>query len=240
MMRIGIMQPYFFPYLGYFQLINRSDRFILFDDVQYIRHGWINRNRILKPGGGWQYIVAPLQKHSQSALIKNISFQEGSDWKDKIARQLDHYRKRARHYHETMELINRCFTLSETNVTNFNARAIELICEVLQIRFQKEISSEMKFDYSNVNDAGEWALRICEQLGANEYINPPGGKELFDTTKFQKANIGLTFLSPVLPTYDQKQDSFEAGLSILDVLMFNGSKRTMEMVRNLDINTQDK
>ena len=88
-MIVAIMQPYFFPYIGYFQLINSVDRFILFDDVQYIRHGWVNRNRILKPEEGWQYIIAPLQKHRQTELIRDIKLKEGDDWKKKILRQLE-------------------------------------------------------------------------------------------------------------------------------------------------------
>lgn len=229
-MRIGIMQPYFFPYLGYFQLISRSDRFILFDDVQYIRHGWINRNRILKPGGGWQYVVAPLQKHRQTDLIKDISFHEDDAWKEKIVRQLEHYKKKAPHYRETMELLNRCFQLSDTHVTRYNAAVLELICRTLGVPFTIEISSQMNLDYSNVNDAGEWALKICEQIGAKEYINPPGGKDLFDPMKFEKAGIKLNFLSPALSSYNQRQEPFEPGLSIIDVLMYNGIDNTRKMV----------
>lgn len=231
-MKAAIMQPYFFPYLGYFQLVEQTDRFILFDDVQYIRHGWINRNRILKPGGGPQFIIAPLQKHKQVELIKNISVQENDEWKEKIIRQLDHYRKKAKYYEETIELVRRCLHTQEMNMTKFNARSLELVCEALKIPFRKEISSEMNFDYSNVNDAGEWALRICEQINAKEYINPPGGKDIFDPAKFEKANIAINFLSPVLPVYDQKQNTFEPGLSIIDVLMFNGFAETGRMIRD--------
>lgn len=233
-MRIGIMQPYFFPYLGYFQLIKKSDRFILFDDVQYIRHGWINRNRILKPGQGWQYIVVPLQKHSQTDLIRDIASLDNNEWKQKIIRQLDHYRKKARHYEVTIDLVNRCLDTPETNLVKLNARALKLTCDLLQLPFREEISSEMNFDYSHVHDPGEWALRICEQLGANEYINPPGGRELFDPVKFSNAGIKLSFLEPVLPVYNQKQEGFEAGLSIIDVLMFNGPEATREMVHNFE------
>ncbi len=229
-MRIAIMQPYFFPYLGYFQLIKSVDRFILFDDAQYIRHGWINRNRVLKPGDGWQYILAPLQKHKQKDLIKDIEIKTGSEWKERILRQLEHYRKKAPFYHEAIQLIEECLGSTETNITRFNAFCLNLVCQCMEIPFKVEISSEMNFDYSNVNDAGEWALRICEQLKATEYINPPGGKELFDPDKFNMANINLTFLFPVLEQYDQKRNAFEAGLSIIDVLMFNGIEKTRQMM----------
>jgi hypothetical protein len=229
-MKLAIMQPYFFPYLGYFQLINSVDRFIFFDDVQYIRHGWINRNRILKPAEGWQFIIMPLQKHKQVELIKDVKLVPDPDWKQKILRQLEHYRKKARYYSEVVQLLNDCFNTSETNIAKFNARCIELVFQYLQVPFRAEISSEMNFNYSNVGDAGEWALRICEQLKAGEYVNPPGGMELFDPGKFQNANIKLTFLPPVLTPYDQKRATFEAGLSIIDVLMFNGAENTRKMI----------
>ena len=229
-MRIGIMQPYFFPYLGYFQLIKSVDRFIFFDDVQYIRHGWLNRNRILKPGEGWQFIIASLKNHKQAELIRNINLQPGEEWKQKITRQLMHYKKKAKYYDETMQLLSVCFDTTETNIAKFNAYSVKMICAHLQIPFKAEISSEMNFDYSNVKDAGEWALRMCEQLKAEEYINPPSGKDLFEAAKFTESNIKLTFLSPVLDAYDQKRKKFESGLSIIDVLMFNGIVQTKQLI----------
>src|ERR1700761_8598999 len=104
-MKLAIMQPYFFPYLGYFQLIHHADRFILFDDVQYIRHGWINRNRILKPAEGHQFIIAPLADHGRDALIKEVYVKDGYDWKEKILRQVEHYKKRAPYYNDVAGLL---------------------------------------------------------------------------------------------------------------------------------------
>lgn len=232
-MRVSIMQPYFFPYLGYFQLIRNAERFILFDDVQYIRHGWINRNRILKPFESWQYVVAPLQKHKRDDLIKDIQIKPGREWKEKMLRQLDHYRKKARFYQETMSLLDECFESTELNITRFNGHCLRVICEKLDIPFEIEISSEMNFDYSSVADAGEWALRICEQLDATSYINPTGGKDLFDQDKFNESGIQLSFLSPVLEPYDQRRNEFEPGLSIIDVLMFNGVEGTKESINSI-------
>ena len=94
-MKLGIMQPYFIPYIGYYQLINYVDKWVVFDIVQYIRHGWINRNRILKPGEGWQYIVVPLQNHRRETLIKDVFISEKTDWKDRIFRQMEHYKKKS-------------------------------------------------------------------------------------------------------------------------------------------------
>ena len=117
-MKVAIMQPYFFPYIGYFQLIKHSDLFVLFDDVQYIRHGWVNRNRILKPDKDWQYIIAPLQNHQQSTLIKDIKVQDGDDWKIKIIRQIEHYKKRSPFYKETIQIIDEYFNEDNNNSLN--------------------------------------------------------------------------------------------------------------------------
>ncbi len=81
-MRLAVMQPYFFPYLGYFALIKKSDHFVIFDTPQFIRHGWIERNRILKPVEGWQYIKVPLVKHSRETAIKDIVIRNSENWKD--------------------------------------------------------------------------------------------------------------------------------------------------------------
>ena len=234
-MKLGIMQPYFFPYIGYFQLIKSVDRFILFDDVQYIRHGWVNRNRILKPDEDWQFIIAPLQKHKQTELIKDIKLHEENDWKEKIIRQIEHYKKKAKYYNETIQLLNNCFDITETSIAKFNARSIQIICEHLQIPFKVEISSEMNFNYTNVKDAGEWALRICEQMNARQYINPEGGKELFNPDKFKNSNIKFSLISAVLVPYNQKRNNFEPGLSIIDVLMFNGLEQTKQMISKFEV-----
>ena len=229
------MQPYFFPYIGYFQLINSVDRFIFFDDVQYIRHGWINRNRILKPDEGTQYFAGSLQKHSQKTIIKDIRLQEDDVWKTKIFGQLDHYKKRAEFYTQTIGLLKECLNTKETSITRFNGHCLRVVFEFLGIPFKVEISSEMDFDYSKVTGPGEWALRICEQLKADEYTNPLGGKELFNRNQFEGANIKLSFLSSVLTPYSQKRQNFEEGLSIIDVLMFNGPEETRKMVDKFEV-----
>src|SRR5687767_5750922 len=106
MTRIAIMQPYFFPYLGYFGLIANTDRFILLDEVQYIRHGWINRNRLSKAGGGWLYMQVPLMPHTHTALIKDVRIDNRQPWKEKILAQLVEYKRRAPHYWPVRNLVN--------------------------------------------------------------------------------------------------------------------------------------
>lgn len=234
-MKLAIMQPYFFPYIGYWQLIHAADKFVLFDDAQYMRHGWVNRNRILKPNGGWQYITVPLKKHSVTELIKNVQVQPQDEWSKLIIRQIAHYKKKARYFDETSELINNILQNQVgLSIAEINFYSIKKICEHLDIKKEIIVSSEQNFDYSNIVDAGEWALRIAEQMGVDEYINPAAGDELFNRDKFSLSNIKLSFLKPQEIEYSQR-GIFEPSLSIIDVLMFNGIDGTKKLLENYAI-----
>lgn len=220
-MRLGIMQPYFFPYLGYFSLIKHVDKFILLDDVQFIRHGWIERNRILKPDGGWQYIAVPLKKHSQKTCIMDIGISNSIDWKGKIIAQLVHYKK-APYYYEVLQLLQELFQEEYTTITELDKAALVKIDKYLNIDTSIEIFRDMNIKIDEVQSADEWALNICRAIpNVNEYWNPPGGKDFFNPRKYEKCNIKLKFQEIELLEYTQKGREFEAGLSILDAMMFN-------------------
>lgn len=234
-MKAAIMQPYFYPYIGYFQLIQAADRFVLFDDVQYIRHGWVNRNRILKPVEGCQFIIMPLTAHSRGTLIKDIQLAEVSRNKDKILRQIEHYKKTAPWYKTVRSLMGDSFSIDQNSIAEMNGNYLKAVCDYIGIDFKIEISSQMNFDYSQVQNAGEWALRMCEQLQATEYINPAGGMELFDNNQFEKSNIGLRFLQPSLRAYNQRRKHFEPGLSIIDVMMFNEPAEIKNLINDYQL-----
>lgn len=224
------MQPYFFPYIGYWQLIHATDTFVLFDDVQYIRHGWINRNRIINPAGDWQYIQIPVEKHKHTELIRNITARAGVDWRVKLFGQLDHYRRRAPYYGETVAIIHSVVSdLDDPRICRINFAILGGICGALGVDRKMLISSECGFVYSGVTDAGEWALYICEQLNADAYINPISGAKLFDPAKFAASGISLSFLQPDDITYPRR-GAFEPWLSIIDVLMFNGVEGTKALL----------
>lgn len=233
-MTVAIMQPYFFPYVGYWQLIQAADHFVLLDDAQYMRHGWINRNRILKPGGGWQYVVVPLEKHSLTAPISAVKARADNDWRDLIIRQLAHYRKKAGHYEETIELVSRALANKQDGIAQINSAVIRELCRAFGIKTKVTISSEYSFNYDDVECAGDWAHVICQQLGASRYINPIGGANLFDQRKFASKNIALEFLKPGEIVYSQRQP-FEPSLSIIDVLMFNGIDQTKTLIGDYSI-----
>jgi hypothetical protein len=233
-MKLGIMQPYFMPYLGYISLIKHTDRFILFDTVQFIRHGWIERNRILKQNGGWSYIQVPLVKNDgRDTLIKDILINNKEKWQDKILAQLQHYKKKAPYYFNTINLLNEIFSIECKDIVTLNEISLNKICEYLGIKRKMEVFSKMNLKIDTVNAPDEWALNICKAIdGVDEYINPPGGQSFFDKSKYDKENIKLRFQEIELTPYNQKQEIFEPGLSIIDVMMFNSVEEINIMLDN--------
>lgn len=230
------MQPYFFPYLGYFSLISNCDRFILLDDVQFIRHGWIERNRILKPDTGWQYIHAPLQKHSQTTLIKNIELRANEAWESKIISQLQHYKKRAPFFRPTIDLLQKIFINQFTGIADLNLYSIQAILDYFDIYTPVELFSAMKIAIDAPRAPDEWALNICKAVpNVTEYWNPAGGRNIFDLNKYSEANISLKFHSCILQPYTQKGAEFCPALSIVDAMMFNSPESIREMLSQYEL-----
>lgn len=220
-MRLGIMQPYFFPYIGYFSLIKHVDKFILLDDVQFIRHGWIERNRILKQTDGWQYISVPLKKHARTTLIKDIEINNDIDWKNRLKAQLVHY-KRAPYYKQVICLIEKILEQEYRSITDLNMVSLQEVMHYLDFDTPIEIFGQMGIEIEQVKAADEWALNICKAIPeANEYWNPPGGMSFFDISKYKNNGIELKFQEIEILEYKQKGDPFKGGLSIIDVMMFN-------------------
>lgn len=244
-MKIGIMQPYFFPYIGYISLIKHTDEFMLFDPVQFIHHGWIERNRILKPvdknkapvsGENWQYVSVLLEKHTRETLIKDIKINNNVDWKNKIFEQLNCYKKRAPFYNETMEVIRRGLDIETDSIVQLNYNTLKAICNYLNINTNITIFSEENIQIETPNAPDEWALNICKAKGTvGEYWNPPGGMEFFNEDKYIESGINLKFQQVELEPYVQKLGYFEAGLSIIDVMMFNSPEKINEMLDNYKI-----
>ncbi|MFZ4413844.1 MAG: WbqC family protein [Bacteroidales bacterium] len=234
-MKLAIMQPYFFPYLGYFSLIQNTDQFILLDDVQFKRHGWIERNRILKPNEGWQYINVPLEKHSREILIKDIRIRKTENLKVMILKQLEHYKKSAPYFSEVIAFLNKVFNKEFDSIVKLNAHLLTESCNYLEIKFNYQIFSEMNLEIKPINAPGDWALNISKAMNANEYLNPIGGIHIFDEEAFKAAKIKLSFLKLSQPNYMQGNRLFEPGLSIIDVLMNCGIERTKELINQFEL-----
>jgi hypothetical protein len=236
------MQPYFFPYLGYWQLIDAVDCFVLFDEAQYIKQGWINRNRILKPDGGWQYIHVPVMRHPRSVPIYDVRLVTDGKWKLRILNQLAHYKRKAPFFNETFATVEAVLmNEDEEKLGELNCRVVRELCDMLSISTELVVSSKQRFDYSEVKETKDWALAHAVQLGATELINPVGGFGLLDMEKFKARGISLSTIEIPDIVYSQSQPRFEPSLSIIDVLMHNGRSRTREflaqqkIVRRLDL-----
>lgn len=223
-MRLGVMQPYFFPYLGYFDLIRNTDHWIIFDTPQYIRHGWINRNRILHPKTGWQYVIVPLCKHGHRTPIKDIHINNQLRWQETLIGQLTHYKRRAPFYSETVDLVMDCLAHPEPSIARLNGHILEKICARLGIAFHHSYFSDLDLNIGETTHPVDWALRISAAVGADEYVNPPGGEGLFDRAAFAAHSIRLTIRHPPQMEYTCRGWPFESALSVIDVLMWNSAE----------------
>lgn len=229
------MQPYFMPYLGYFALIKHVDQFILFDTPQFIRHGWIERNKVLKLNGETLYIKVPLEKFSRDTPINEVVIRNDENWKNKILAQLVPYKKRAPYYKEVISVLETVFEAKTNSIVELNFLSLYKFCNYLNISTPIKIWSEMDVKIEGVNEPDEWALNICKAMGANGYYNPPGGKDFFDSNKYSKAGIDLKFLDLNQVSYNQFEHDFVPYLSIIDVLMFNDIERINSMLNNINI-----
>ncbi|KGE14144.1 WbqC family protein [Sphingobacterium deserti] len=235
-MKVGIMQPYFLPYIGYISLIKHTERFILFDVVQFIRHGWIERNRVLKQNDGWLYIQVPLEKFSRETLIKDVRINNEINWKDKIFAQLITYKKRAPFYATVVELLRNVFDKSFDSIVDLNRELLIAICQYLEIAATIEVFSQMNLQIDEAHAPDEWALNICKKLGTDiSYINPIGGMDFFDRKKYEDNDINLLFQKMMITPYSQKRATFEPGLSIIDVMMFNSKDEINLMLDNYEL-----
>lgn len=237
-MKLGIMQPYLFPYIGYFSLIQATDQWIVFDTPQYIRKGWVNRNRVLKENEKWKYLSIPVVKAPRETPINKIEINNVQNWKQDLMNGLSYYQKiKAPFFSDVETLVALSLDHTSENLSGLILHSLNVFCNYLQIEFPFRMFSEMSLDLGVIVDSGEWALRICEALDADTYINPPGGRAIFNKDKFKQKGIELFFLEHHLPVYDQKIGTYIPGLSIIDVLMFNSVIDTQEMIRDYSLVT---
>ena len=215
------MQPYFFPYLGYFELIANTDQWVVFDVVQYNRRSWMNRNRIQHPQQGWQYINVPVQHAPHGTLISAIQLQDKAAACDRILAQLVHYQKHAPYYRRVARLVQDTFAHTDDNsLCALNIASLTTVCDYLEIPFNWQRCSALGLALDGVEHAGQWALQIAKQRDASEYLNPPGGRELFVPAEWDAAGIRLRFTDLPALSYACAPYVYEPYLSILDVLMW--------------------
>ncbi|MBP6410301.1 MAG: WbqC family protein [Pseudarcicella sp.] len=227
-MKIAIMQPYIFPYIGYFQLINAVDKFIVYDDVSFINKGWINRNKILVNGQENTFTI-PLIEASQNKLINTIAIQKKELWLPKLLKTIEQSYKKSPQFEEIFPIIQSIFQSEYSTINQLIIESTKQICNYLAIKTQIVDSSCL---YNNQHlKAQERILDICKQENCTEYINPIGGIELYNKNDFFEKDIQLYFLKTKSIEYQQFKNNFVPYLSILDVLMFN-SKTEIETLLN--------
>lgn len=231
------MQPYLFPYIGYFSLINYSDKFIFFDTPQYISHGWINRNRIIKQDGSIGYFIVPIQKCHRETAIKDVKISNSTKWKEKIFGQLTVYRKKAPNYESVVTMIRSVFEQQAygDSLSKLSILSVMEICRYLDIKRDFEIFSEMNLDIDDVHAPDEWALNITQACHGDTYVNPPGGLEFFDREKYRENNIKLEFLNQHFKQYVQRIGHFEPALSVIDLMMFCSKEEIIDMLYDFEI-----
>lgn len=222
------MQPYFFPYIGYFQLINAVDLFVSFDDVNFIKKGWIHRNRILLNNADYQ-ISLPIQKMSQNKKINESFIFDPKKEKESILKLLiSSYKKKAPFYDENIGKISELVLLEEDNIAVYNTKNLMNISEYLEIKTKFVCSSEVPYDTSLPGEGK--ILSLIEHFGATTYFNASGGTELYDKAVFSEKNVELKFV-PVTPfVYSQRSAQFIANLSVIDILMYAGRSKLIEFL----------
>jgi hypothetical protein len=216
-MKIGIMQPYFLPYIGYFQLIQAVDQFIVYDNIQYTKKGWINRNRFLQNGKD-VLLSVPLKKDSDLLDIKDREI--SADFKkDKLLNQIREAYRRAPYFAQTFPLVEQIVQYRDNNLFRFLHHSIVKTCEYLGITTEIRISSGISINHSLKSQ--EKVLALCKAVGASTYVNAIGGLELYSKETFREKGIDLKFIKSKPFEYAQFSAPFVPWLSIIDVIMFN-------------------
>jgi len=236
-MKIAIMQPYLFPYIGYFQLVRAVDKFVLLDDVNFINKGWINRNNILVNGKANLFTI-PLENASQNKLIKDINISSEPKWKSKFLTTLTMAYKKSPHFSSVMPLIESIMNSEENNVSKKICISLQNICEYLGIKTIIEPTSS-KYGTENLKGQ-EKIISICKQEKATDYINPIGGTELYDKAKFTAEGINLYFIKTGEIKYKQFANDFVPYLSIIDLLMFNSTEEAAALLERYTLIQNDE
>ena len=228
-MKLAIMQPYLFPYLGYFQLIQAVDSFVIYDYVNFMKGGWINRNFIIAQGKP-QRITLPLQGASPNKLINQVNIENNNV---KILKSIKHSYTKAPQFATVFPLIEEVLMQQENNLALFIYKGLRQICEYLDQYPKWHISSELHKD--NSLQGQDKVLSICEELGATHYINSSGGKSLYEQSSFEQQDIRLSFIEPRSVVYSHFGKEFVPNLSIIDVLMFNEKEQCSKLLKEYDL-----
>lgn len=232
-MKVAIMQPYFLPYIGYFQLINAVDKFVMYDNIEFTKKGWINRNRILMNGKDC-IITIPIRKDSDYLDVNQRYLAESyAKEKSKIVSKISELYRKSPQYDVIFPLIESVFCNVENNLFDFIFNSLTVILHYLDIKTEIVFSSTIAIDHSVKSK--DKVIAICKKLGATQYINPIGGLDLYLEEDFKNNELDLHFLKSNPIEYKQFDNDFIPWLSIIDVLMFNSPKEVKRMLNQFEI-----
>lgn len=232
-MKLGMMQPYFYPYLGYWQLMNCVDEYIIYDDVNYIKNGWINRNRI-KVNGAPAYVGISVKKASQNRKINEHVISMSDSDKESLLTKVKMAYGKAPYFKDVYDLFKDTVYCEKTNLAEYLMYSNLKIADFIGITTKIYSATELGLDHTN--KAQERIIDICRLRGASEYINAIGGEELYDKQSFNEAGIKLNFLKMDADiVYPQGKGQFIPSLSILDVLMYNSNEETLALLNRYSI-----
>ncbi|HBI59810.1 MAG TPA: hypothetical protein DDY31_01140 [Lachnospiraceae bacterium] len=217
-MKIGIMQPYFYPYIGYWQLMNMVDEYVIYDDVNYIKRGWINRNYILLNGRP-HMINLHIKDASQNRLIKDTQISQTREDTEKLLNTITQGYRKAPHYEEVYCLLEKSLKYEKDNLSDYLIYQMKAVAGYLGIQTKFLLASKIDNDKSLRGE--EKIIDMCKKRGADYYINPSGGKSLYKQEKFKNNGLRLGFLETDDIEYQQFGFPFVSRLSIIDVMMFN-------------------
>jgi len=225
----SIMQPYFFPYLGYWQLMNRVEKFVIYDDIEFSKSSWIHRNRYGRNGKA-QMFTLPLRSDSDFLDIRDRELSDSwGQEKLKIRRKLEGAYRHAPYFSEGMDVFDECVSFAGTNLFGFVANSIKVVAKRLELEAELLVASEV--GYTKNLRGQERVISLCQKLEAKQYLNPIGGLGLYDPARFRREGIELKFNSGETSSYDQMSSQFVPNLSVLDSLMFVGTKNVRDSVK---------
>ena len=233
-MRLAVMQPYVFPYLGYFQLIGAVDRFVVFDDVHFIKRGWIHRNAILSNGQALRFTI-PLDRASQHKLINETELHpvEYAAWQRKFLKTLRQNYGSAPHFAPVFSLVEEVLSEPGPTIATLATASLRAVADYLPLSTAFVMSSSLTYDRDTKGQ--EKVLAIVQQQGASVYINPPGGAALYESEAFGEESIQLQFIQPHKISYSQFDKPFVPNLSMIDVMMFNSRSQIKQLLQQYDL-----
>lgn len=253
-MKLAIMQPYFFPYLGYFQAIHAVDKYILYDNLNFIKEAWMHRNRFLVKNENPAFFYVELRNKSSYNKIYEVELIENASWRKRIINGIFLNYKKTPYFEEVFPLLESVVNYPTSKLTELNYQSIYQVCNYLELttkiesspdkytelemQLSKEVLDEKYFNDIAVNSMPRKVIRvlsICRNENADIFINAIGGMELYNKDMFQKNGIKLLFVNTLDYTYKQQSQIFHPHLSIIDILMNRGKEGTTQLIKNYEL-----